>query len=204
MNQSGASPDSDRSSRSELRRQQVLDAAAECFRRYGFHGASVAQISKLAGMSAGHIYHFFENKEAIIGAIVEQNVERGLELVARFEAEPDVFGAMVERVDVGLAQKTAPDHVGLWLEVLAEAARNPNVARIVQTADRKMRERLVRLVENVRRDRGTGSAVSAEVVTDVVMALFEGLANRKVQHPDSDVGEMTRVLRVAARAILEA
>ena len=41
--------------RAEARKTQVLNAATECFRRQGFHGASMAQISKAAGMSVGHI-----------------------------------------------------------------------------------------------------------------------------------------------------
>ena len=41
--------------RAGKRCEQVLDAAAACFRRRGFHGASMAEISREAGMSVGHI-----------------------------------------------------------------------------------------------------------------------------------------------------
>jgi AcrR family transcriptional regulator len=71
-------PESDRAAQ---RRHQVLDAAAICFRNHGFHGASMAQISKTAGMSPGHIYHYFDNKEAIIAAIVERDME---EMIVRW------------------------------------------------------------------------------------------------------------------------
>ena len=33
--------------RAQARRQQVLTAAAECFRRRGFHGASMAEINPM-------------------------------------------------------------------------------------------------------------------------------------------------------------
>ena len=58
------------SQRAEVRRQQVLDAAAQCFRASGFHGASMAEIARTAGMSPGHIYNLFANKDDIISAIV--------------------------------------------------------------------------------------------------------------------------------------
>jgi TetR/AcrR family transcriptional regulator, repressor for uid operon len=48
----------------EARREQVLDAAAHCFRRHGYHGASMAEIAGAAAMSPGHIYHYFQSKEA--------------------------------------------------------------------------------------------------------------------------------------------
>ena len=56
--------------RGQLRRQQILDAAAACFVREGFHGASIARIAKAAGMSPGNLYHFFPGKEAMIAALV--------------------------------------------------------------------------------------------------------------------------------------
>lgn len=196
--------DNVQSERSRLRRQQVLDAASACFREYGFHGASIARISKAAGMSAGHIYHFFDNKEAIIGAIVEQKVERSIEMITRFESEADVFGTMVERMDTGLEDKTDPEFVGLWLEVLAEAARNCEIARIVQTADQKMRERVTRLEKIARQSRCIESEIKPEAVAEVIMALLEGLGNRIIQNPEMDKEEVIKVLRVAAQAILQA
>lgn len=194
----------DTPTRAEQRRQQILNAAAECFRRYGFHGASIAKISKAAGMSAGHIYHFFENKEAIIAAIVEQRVEQSIELVTSFESETDVFGAMVERVDLGFEDCTDPAYTGLWLEVLAESARNPQIAEIVQNADRKMRQRITRLEGMARSSRGLETRLDPEAVTEIIMALFGGLANRAVQNPDLNKVEVLKVLRIAAKAILEA
>jgi TetR/AcrR family transcriptional regulator, repressor for uid operon len=190
--------------RSEQRRQQVLEAAAECFRQSGFHAASIAQISRQAGMSAGHIYHFFTNKEAIIEAIVEQKVSHMLELAARFEMEDDVFATMLDNVNLGMEEKTEPKFAGLWLEILAEAARNPEIARIVQNADKTMRERLTRLESVARQTRGISTTTRPEAVTEVVMALFEGLANRTVRDPEMDKAELIKVLRIAARAILEA
>ncbi|MCB1859794.1 MAG: TetR/AcrR family transcriptional regulator [Gammaproteobacteria bacterium] len=193
-----------RLSKSELRHRQVLSAAADCFRRCGFHGASIAQISKQAGMSPGHIYHFFENKEAIIAAIVEQRVNHALELVARFDAQPDVFGTLIENVDLGIKEKTDPDFVGLWLEVLAEAARNPNVARIVYEADSKLRQRIKWLEARAHESRGVDTQVDPDAATEVIMALFEGLGNRIVQNPHMDMTEIEKVMRIALQGILEA
>lgn len=193
-----------RAVRSDLRRQQVLDAAAECFRQYGFHGASIARISKVAGMSPGHIYHFFENKEAIIAAIVARKVEQSAELAERINAQEDVFEALMDCVEWGFNEKTDPEFAALWLEVLAEAARNPQIALIVQDADRQTRDRLQAIEESARKARSIRSGVDKAAANEVIMALFEGLANRVVQHPEMDREEVVKVLRVAARAILEA
>ncbi len=46
----------------ESRRQQILDAACDQVRQSGFHGASMADIARAAGLSVGQIYRYFENK----------------------------------------------------------------------------------------------------------------------------------------------
>src|ERR1700751_4700643 len=70
----------------EARRQQILDAACECVRKAGFHGASMAEIAQAAGLSVGQIYRYFENKEAIIAAIVAQDLAAIREKFAELES----------------------------------------------------------------------------------------------------------------------
>lgn len=52
------------------RRNQILDAAQRCFKKQGFHKTTLRDIAQEFGMSAGHIYNYFSNKEAIIEALV--------------------------------------------------------------------------------------------------------------------------------------
>src|SRR3546814_2226706 len=91
---------------SDLRRRQILMAAADCFERRGFHGSSMAEISKVAGMSVGHIYHYFANKDAIIKAMAEARAE---EIVVRIEGmrrSGDVLATIIENARDGLERST--------------------------------------------------------------------------------------------------
>ena len=137
-------------SRAAARRQQILAAAAQCFREHGFHGASIAQISKIAGMSAGHIYHYFENKEAIIGAIVAQDLETLLTLTAELRAACNVRNALIERAAEGVLDQLDPASAALKVEIVAEAARNPHVAKIVREADATCRRELAVTIRAIR------------------------------------------------------
>ena len=188
-------------SRGQARRQQILDAAAACFVREGFHGTSIAKISKVAGMSPGHIYHFFESKETIIGALVERKLDCSLEIVLQFECEDDLFQAMIDRVEVGLNEKTDLNTAALEMEILAEAARNPAVAKIVRAADAAKRERLCALHRSSRQARGM-EVEDAEAAIEVIMALFDGLSGRAISHPDLDKAALLPLLRTALRSLL--
>jgi AcrR family transcriptional regulator len=50
----------------ERKRVEILRAAAAVFRRRGYHGASIGQISRALKMAKGHLYYYFRNKEEIL------------------------------------------------------------------------------------------------------------------------------------------
>ncbi|EGV31101.1 regulatory protein TetR [Thiorhodococcus drewsii AZ1] len=196
--------------RCEARREQILDAAAVCFAREGFHGSSIAKLSKEAGMSPGHIYHFFENKEAIIAALIERRLECAQEMARHFDSTEDVFQALLDRVDIGLKEKTDRESAALELEIFAEAARNPAVASILIEADRIKRDCLIRVTQKARQARTSGQETrdpktqteSMVAETEILMALFDGLSTRAISHPELDREALTPLLRKVMRALL--
>ncbi|MGK2951600.1 MAG: TetR/AcrR family transcriptional regulator [Thiobacillus sp.] len=173
--------------RAEARRTQIRAAAEECFRQHGFHGTSIAQISKVAGMSTGHIYHYFENKEAIIADIVAQDLERMLGLTAELRAASDVKAAMIERVVEGVQDNLDPGTAGLQLEIVAEAARNPHIAEIVRAADRAFRNSLAETIRIQRQAAGhQDSEATIAGMVETLAAMFEGLRIRTIRNPGLD------------------
>ncbi|CAL92860.1 TetR/AcrR family transcriptional regulator [Azoarcus olearius] len=189
--------------RAEARRAQILDAAVACFRAHGFHGASIAQISKAAGMSAGHIYHYFDNKEAIIAAIVEQDLERLLTLTAEMRSARDVLEAMIERAAEGVRDNLDPASVGLKLEIVAEASRNPRVAEIVRQADATCRDSLAETLRAMRANCGHRDDEAAIAgLTEVLAAMFGGLMIRSVRNPDLEQDTVIRMFQRVIRFII--
>ncbi|MEO5342610.1 MAG: TetR/AcrR family transcriptional regulator [Gammaproteobacteria bacterium SHHR-1] len=192
------------SERTETRRAQILEAASDCFRRKGFHAASIALIGKTAGMSPGHIYHYFENKEAIIAAIVAQDLERLLLLTEEMRNAEDVQQAMLQRVSQGVSDNLDPVTAALKLEIVAEAARNPDIAQIVCSADLACR---VGLIETLRQARGHAGHADSEAQlaakAEVLAALFEGLLIRSVRNPELDPEQLAQLFQRVVRDLME-
>lgn len=183
-------------SRAETRRIQIRTAAEDCFRRQGFHGTSIAQISKASGMSSGHIYHYYENKEAIIADIVAQDLDRLLTLTAELREASDVKSAMVERAVEGVEGNLDPSAAGLQLEIVAEAARNPRVADIVRTADRQCRASLAATIRTLRQAAGhQDSEATVAGMVETLAAMFEGLQIRAIRNPDLDRDAVVQTFR---------
>ena len=60
----------------DSRRALMLNAARAVFEKLGIEGASIREIARQAGYTAGAIYSYFENKEAIYGALLAESLER--------------------------------------------------------------------------------------------------------------------------------
>lgn len=189
--------------RAQVRRKQVLDAAASCFGRSGFHGASMAEISKAAGMSAGHIYNYFDSKDAIIAAFVEQNVERVSALMRDLEQRTDPLQAMVDDVAKSVREHFDPNTWPLALEVSAEAARNPKIAAVVHDADRRSRAQFRAILKSAReRHQLASDDDTIDGLMECTIALFQGLDVRVVHHPSLNEAALARHMGIAMKALL--
>jgi len=66
---SPASPPGHRGPVEHERREQIVKAANEHFRRYGYNKTTVADLANAIGLSTAYIYKFFESKQAIGEAV---------------------------------------------------------------------------------------------------------------------------------------
>lgn len=57
-------------------RRKIVEAAADLMAERGFAGTSIAAVSKRSGLPSGSIYWHFDNKEALLGAVVEEGAQR--------------------------------------------------------------------------------------------------------------------------------
>ena len=68
----------ERGEKANARREKVVQAARVLFAEQGFHATGMAAISQASGVLVGQIYRDFANKEAIVAAIVERDLDEYL------------------------------------------------------------------------------------------------------------------------------
>jgi len=73
----------------EEKRQQIKDAALELFAHEGYHGTSISEIAKSAGISKGLMYNYFESKEELVTSIMDE----GMKIFTEF-FDPDKDGVL--------------------------------------------------------------------------------------------------------------
>lgn len=181
----------------QARRAQILDAAAECFRRNGFHGASMAQIAATAGMSPGHVFHYFKRKEDIVEAIVARErtvMEEFAERLRAAGSQADVLEVIHKGVLDVLTRDAGEGRASLTMEVLAEATRNPEILELLRAFDDEARQRVLSTLE----DTAPGAACRREILA----ALVEGLMIRKLRNPELARTLDHDVLREVLRSVV--
>jgi len=63
------------------KRDEIIRAALELIAEHGFHGAPMAMIAEQAGVGAGTIYRYFENKDVMITELFRELEERSSPII---------------------------------------------------------------------------------------------------------------------------
>jgi len=85
---------------SEIRRNQILDAATKVFVRQGFQHARMDDIVEESGLSKGTLYWYFKSKEDIINAILRRLFTGDLEYIDNLlQAEGTVSERLIQLTD---------------------------------------------------------------------------------------------------------
>lgn len=173
-------------------REQILSAAASCFRERGIKATKMQEIAKRAGISVGNFYNHFENKDAIIDEFAQREVAR----LAR-EIDEIVNGRVSleeqrRQFRESLRKQLAVQRARVKIEILEEAARNSSMGEIVKRSDAQVRE----LIKKMHRSRSSAevSDEEIEVMVEMDMALVDGMAFRLIAHPELDIERMINAI----------
>lgn len=173
-------------------REQILSAAASCFRERGIKATTMQEIAKRAGISVGNFYNYFDGKDAIIDEFAQREVAR-----LACEIDEIVNGRVSleeqrRQFRESLRKQLAVQRARVKIEILEEAARNGSMGDIVKRSDAQVRE----LIKKMPRSRASAdvSDEEIEVMVEMDMALVDGMAFRLIAHPELDVERMINAI----------
>ncbi len=123
----------------EDRREQILAAAMRAFARKGFTRATNKDIAQEAGITPGLIYHYFENKEAVLKAMIEERSPVRLVRALSQELQtlpPETFLRLVTQQ--ALQRVESEDFVQMLRVMVPEAIHNEAVSPLIANALREV------------------------------------------------------------------
>ena len=163
----------------ERRRRQILDAAMHCFRRRGFHQATMQEICSEAEISPGALYRYFGSKSEIIAAIA------GDECDNRFPNFDSVAqGSIIDMICEGVrrySENLASQEDGaLMADILAESARDPLLARTFRRLDQQRIDGFTQWLRAAQAAGEVDPALDAALAARTLLAALEGICLRLV------------------------
>jgi AcrR family transcriptional regulator len=169
----------------DARRRQILDGAALCFARNGFHATSMQDVLKEVGLSAGAVYRYFSGKEELIGAIVGEvlDVVGGVFESAAEQSPPPLPDEMIPRLLATLKEvRPGVVHNGEWifprlmLQVWTETLRNEDLAAVVHTGYARARAAWAKVVEGYKAADLIAADADPDAMARVMIAIAQGFA----------------------------
>jgi AcrR family transcriptional regulator len=190
----------------DARREELLAAAGRVFAEKGFARTKISEIAAAAGLSHGLVYHYFENKDAIFGAIVDTMLARiDQDLEVEGERAIDRIEASIERARTRCCQTIDAGKVvsQTMMQGQVPDAIRTRVAAHVRGAHAKA----VEWIAEAQEDGDVDRSVPAEELASAMFCLVRGMSIRMPGMPDlpfvlprtQTVLRMLRPIEAAAR-----
>jgi AcrR family transcriptional regulator len=183
----------------ERRRRLIVDAALDVLRERGFAGARMADIAARAGTSPALVAYHFGTLSAVLAEAVTVAEDK---FYADFDhllsGTSTALGKLWSCIDLAASGGPAIGDWVLWMEVWAQALRDPQVRTTREQLDRRWRRTLRGVIEQGLTE-GSFSCPDPEHASFRLAALMDGLAVQlALRDPDLTTERMIALWREAA------
>ena len=192
-----------RRTRTLLREELILDAAAQMIAERGLAHVRVSDVAERAGMSTGHVTYYFPSKSEMlmraIGASEEQLVAEVERAILRVK---DPWRRLDRLVSMSASSGPADQGWVLWFQVWHEASLDPGVAAVQEALDLRWRGILV---DVLRYGASLGAFVvpHPETMARVLSAVVDGLSIQVTLGAEGlRRNDMLALFRKTARSLL--
>ena len=161
---------------------KLITAAAACFAEKGFSATSVREIATRAGISQGAMYTYFKGKDELIRAIVLEEQNSALNSHEQLSGDT-YFERLCHQVISCISDVGYPVTHRLWVEIMAESSRNPELQETFISSDRIMRKSIAGIIEQGITAGEFRQDIHPEEMTIILFAFIDGLIARKAINP---------------------
>ncbi len=167
----------------DAQRAKILEAAWKVFAQKG-RAATMADVALAAEVSYGLVYRYFESKEVIFQALVEQTLQSGDAAFQRFAELSGTPGERLDRLVTRLVEirRDHPEYAQLLSQVLSDAATPADLRERAIKYGQAYQGMLRGLIVEGQATGGVRAADPDQLVT-AVMAALDGLTRLALTNP---------------------
>jgi AcrR family transcriptional regulator len=189
------------------RRRQILDAAATCFARDGFHRTSMQDVVRECGVSAGLVYRYFTSKDDMIVAIVTEWHEQRQALLEPPDGAPPgragLAGVEAAYLDLlrSVGDPASRQDLRLGVQVWAETVRSDELLAAARRGVDGFRTALVDVLRGAQAAGDLPSDVDPDALVRVLIAVHQGLRLQTLWDETVDNAAVVRTVRAVLGAL---
>ncbi len=162
-----------------LRKEQMLRAALEVISERGYPDTRIADVAERIGISPALVIYYFKTKDQLLTEAIRYSEDNWYaDGQRRMASLPTAAARLEEIVAMSCLPEADPEPRSswlLWLDLWAQAARNPELGGVRQKADERWRE-LIKSLVLAGQEAGEFRAVDVVDFAICLSALLDGFA----------------------------
>ena len=186
---------------------RILEAAAELFRAVGYDGTKMEAIAQHAGVAAGTIYNYHQNKGDLLVAIVAMEVDEvlaaGQKLILRPHADAalavnQLFAIYLEHSLVYLSKE-------MWRHAMAMSIQQPHSpsGRLYGSLDQQLSAQVCALIASLQSAGALRPEVNANAIGQLLFNNMDRMFIGFVKTDSMTLGELKRKIAAQTRALMQ-
>ncbi|MFC1931221.1 TetR/AcrR family transcriptional regulator [Chloroflexota bacterium] len=170
----------------DARRQEIIEAALECFLEKGFHNTTMQDIYDITKLSPGAVYNYFKGKEDIVAAATEMSQRSNEELIAMAKGKDahetlrnigHIVASIWKETDISKA-------TSLDFALYSEAIRNPRIAELLRKNLDAVTTQIAGLVKQSQDDGVINRELGPMAIAQVFVNLINGMKTYRLLYPE--------------------
>ncbi|WP_420140000.1 TetR/AcrR family transcriptional regulator [Sphingomonas sp.] len=187
------------------KRAEILEAAGRCFLRNGFHRASISAICAEAGISPGHLYHYFDSKEAIITALVEDRLDNAARRYQLLINVDDIVPTLLAELERYLREEHSSGFTlkkMMLSDILGEASRNPAIAALFTSFCNKRYRYAADLLRKGQASGQIDPSLDPDATAELLISTADAAETWSIRNPDHEFDKNFAVFRTMLERLL--
>ena len=162
----------------DVRRDQMLVAAAHLIAERGFSETRIADVATRVGASPALVIYYFGTKDSLLTEALRWSERSFYASVEEMLRQTPSLRARIENLVESLLPKSqdVPDDWGLWFDLWAQAFRHPEVKKDRIELDQRWRDTIAQVVRDGQAAGEIGRSVDADAFAITFSALLDGLS----------------------------
>ncbi len=158
---------------------KITGAALEVFAEYGYHGATMKQISQATGMSYGLVYHYFSSKEEVFRHLLDFALDSSMAALNTALDAPGTAWGKIETLSAILVENALTSESSLYFLIVTQAmTQGKGIPGLREHIEERFTAYYDRLVPVIVQAQEAGDAVEGDPVAlaAAYFSFVQGLA----------------------------